>query len=269
MMQYFHAGREYSNGYGMEQRNGRTIFPEYLWLEVPFINDNIPGQNCANRELVLAGKYHVRRRLFGLYGVSLYAKLNRIEDDWAPDTLAVMTATKGVLIGHRFMDHRSRNCLEIIEKLVQFLLSDPLIIENGGRLDQLKMHVNPVFQKFTAFRNKAILYCSTIVEADHEEAGGFTPEIGIRYLLGAAAASYHMVFFHNKTRQDNVLGQMTVASMSEILLKVAGPEIPWEFQLTFVQALVNDRGDQWFFCYCRTDPNNADIFRNCLSMNTM
>ena len=109
------------------------------------------------------------------------------------------------------------------------------------------------------------------MEADLSESGmGFSPEIGIRYLLGADAAGYHMVFFHNRTRQQNdPTSAMAVANLPELLLKTLGPEIPWEYGLALVQALANDRGDMWFFCYCNIDSNNDDAFRDCLGIKNM
>ena len=256
----------------MEKRNGRTILHDYLWMEVPFLNDNIPGQNCANRELVLAGKYHIHRKGNRMYEINLFAKIEQLENDMDPNTLAKFVARTGVLVGHEFIDHGSKWCLELIGKFVQFLLNDPKVIANGGRMNQIKGSKLPMFvgRNNAPIRERA-LYCETIVEADlHEPGIGFRAEIGARYLLGAVAAGYHMVFFHNRTaEQDDPDSRWAVAYLPKILQDVLGPNIPWEFQLAFVQALADDRGDLWFFCYCALDPKTNDVSRDCLDITTM
>ena len=209
--------------------------------------------------------YYVHRLLRPRGGarndVRLDAKLENTRSN--KDRMALLSARPGELLGHQVTQGYA-GCETLVQDLVMLMLMDSRIVNRGGYLPYIRVveGAQNVFTVNPFLRTQAEDKCDTIVKVDLAR-DRVTPQVGKRYLIGALGADYDMVFFYKEHIPNGPPSKIDVGKLRLILQAYGNTHQE-------AQAFVDRYGSQWYFCSCKgRHPNNSQIYRDCLEMDTI
>ena len=280
MTQNFYLGKEFPNG--ANEGNNRVHEPvhkDYEWRVMYYTNYDEAGHRCENVALREGTQYYVHRTTHldeeGRKHVVLAAGLQQpyIKNSWY--TMVTMEGMKGKIMRRQVVDFLSWDCLKLVFDLAHLLFADYWVIQGGGMKRQIE-HGPHRFDRYSEhLRHLAVDQCTTLTEVDATSStpgvgpglGGLGPGVGLQYLLGAANAGYHMVFFHKEqldiTNPPQIISHVQVVDLQRML----GEDLP---DLLNGQFISETYGDTWVFCYCKryaVGPRMGEALRSCLDMD--